>query len=96
MTQRGPEARQGPGVGGGGGGRRPGKRLRARAAQLARETLARQLLQGLVARSLLKGARSRSLASHVPLPWLALLVISRAPSPSLSLCVCIRRVLSES
>ncbi|EEC08352.1 hypothetical protein IscW_ISCW019060 [Ixodes scapularis] len=78
MTQRGPEARQGPGVGGGGGGgRRPGKRLRARAAQLARETLARQLLQGLVARSLLKGARSRSLASHVPLPWLALLVISR-------------------
>lgn len=74
MTQRGPEARQGPGVGGGGGGRRPGKRLRARAAQLARETLARQLLQGLVARSLLKGARSRSLASHVPLPWLALLM----------------------
>lgn len=67
MTQRGPESRPGP-------GRRLGKRLRAKAAQLAREALARQILQGLVARSVLKGARARTLAAHVSLPWLALLV----------------------
>ncbi|KAH6923369.1 hypothetical protein HPB50_000496 [Hyalomma asiaticum] len=57
--------------------RRLGKRLRAKAAQLARETLGRQLLQGLVARSLVKGARTRAaggLAAGAPLPWLALLV----------------------
>ncbi|XP_054918336.2 CUGBP Elav-like family member 2 isoform X5 [Dermacentor andersoni] len=57
--------------------RRLGKRLRAKAAQLARETLGRQLLQGLVARSLIKGARTRAaggLAAGAPLPWLALLM----------------------
>ncbi|XP_037525006.1 CUGBP Elav-like family member 1 isoform X14 [Rhipicephalus sanguineus] len=58
--------------------RRLGKRLRAKAAQLARETLGRQLLQGLVARSLIKaGARTRAaggLAPGAPLPWLALLM----------------------
>ncbi|XP_077492583.1 CUGBP Elav-like family member 1-A isoform X10 [Amblyomma americanum] len=55
--------------------RRLGKRLRAKAAQLARETLGRQLLQGLVARSLLKGARARTAAlTGAPLPWLALLM----------------------
>lgn len=60
--------------------RRLGKRLRAKAAQLARETLGRQLLQGLVARSLIKGARTRAaggLAAGAPLPWLALLVRTR-------------------
>ncbi|XP_075727713.1 CUGBP Elav-like family member 1-A isoform X17 [Rhipicephalus microplus] len=58
--------------------RRLGKRLRAKAAQLARQTLGRQLLQGLVARSLIKaGARTRAaggLAAGAPLPWLALLM----------------------
>ncbi|XP_077530342.1 CUGBP Elav-like family member 1-A isoform X8 [Haemaphysalis longicornis] len=55
--------------------RRLGKRLRAKASQLARESLGRQLLQGLVARSLLKGGSAAAVTrAGAPLPWLALLM----------------------
>lgn len=66
--------------------RRLGKRLRAKASQLARESLGRQLLHGLVARSLIKGGGGGSAVTRagVPLPWLALLV-NKTPSSHLSL-----------